>query len=87
MDLFKKPSFRCRRKTRVPGEKPVEASLDWKPNGHTAPGLGIKPGLSGPQRGGSTAALPTTCFPKYTPPFKSIRAVRSERPKLEIAPF
>ncbi len=35
----------------MPGEKPAEASLDWKPNGHTAPGPGIEPGLSGPQRG------------------------------------
>ena len=42
----------------MPGEKPAEASLDWKSNGHTAPGLGIEPGLSGPQRRGSTATLP-----------------------------
>ncbi len=41
----------------MPGEKPVEASLDWKPNGHTAPRLGIEPGLSGPQREGSTTTL------------------------------
>ena len=27
-------SFRCRRKTGVPREKPVEASLDWKPSAH-----------------------------------------------------
>ena len=43
--------------------KPVEASLDWKSNGHTTPGPGIEPGLSGPQRGGSTAVrylLPQT---------------------------
>ncbi len=33
--------------------------MDWKPNGHTTPGLGIKPGLSGPQcRGNTTATLP-----------------------------
>ena len=24
--------------------KPAEASMDWKPNAHTAPGLGIEPG-------------------------------------------
>ncbi len=41
-------------------EKPAEASLDWKPNGHTAPGPGIEPGLCGPQRGGSTATLPAS---------------------------
>ena len=28
-----------------PGEKPVEASMDWKPNPRTAPGPGIKPRL------------------------------------------
>ena len=44
----KRSSFRCRRKTGVPREKPAEASLVWKPNGHT-PGPGIEPGLSGPQ--------------------------------------
>ena len=26
----------------MPGEKSAEASLDWKPNGHTAPGWGIR---------------------------------------------
>ncbi len=41
------PSFRCSRKTGESGEKPAEASMDWKPNGHTAQGPGIKPGLSG----------------------------------------
>ncbi len=61
---LKKSSFRCRRKTGVPGEKPAEASLDWKPNGHTTPGLGIEPGLSGPRRGGSTATLPAS--PDFT---------------------
>ncbi len=40
--------------------KPAEASLDWKPNGHTMPGLGIEPGLSGPQHRGSTAPLPAS---------------------------
>ncbi len=39
-------------------EKPVEASLDWKPNGHTAPGPRIEPGLSGSRCGGSTVTLP-----------------------------
>ncbi len=40
------------RKTEIPGEKPAESSLDLKSNdGHTALGLGIEPGLSGPQRG------------------------------------
>ncbi len=74
--LFKKPSFRCRRKTGVPGEKPAEASLDWKPSGHTAPGPGIEPGLSGPQRGGSNATLPAspclmlvTCVLSLTVPY------------------
>ncbi len=31
--------------------------MDWKPNGHKAQGLGIEPGLSGPQRRGSPATL------------------------------
>ena len=26
----------------------MEASLDWKPNRHTVPGVGIEPQLSGP---------------------------------------
>ena len=42
------------------GENSAEASLDWKPNGHTAPGPGIEPGLSGPQRGGSNTTLPAS---------------------------
>ena len=28
----------------MPGEKPAEASLDWKPIAHTALGPGIEPG-------------------------------------------
>ncbi len=44
----------------VPREKPAEASLGWKSNGHTAPGPGIEPGLSGPQRGGRSATLPAS---------------------------
>ncbi len=44
----------------MPGEKPAKASLDWKTNGHTAPGPGMEPGLSGPQRGGSTVTLPAS---------------------------
>ena len=36
-------------------KKPAEASLDWKPNGHTALGPGIEPGLSGPQHRGKLA--------------------------------
>ena len=40
--------------------KTCGASLDWKPNGHTMPGPGIEPGLSGPQRGGSAATLPAS---------------------------
>ncbi len=47
-------------KTGVPGEKPVEASLDWKPNGHTASGLGITPWLNGPRCQGSTTTLPAS---------------------------
>ena len=43
---------------RSAGRKPAEASLDWKPNGHTALGPGIEPGLSGPQRPVSTVTLP-----------------------------
>ncbi len=31
---LKKFSFRCRSKTRVPGENHAKASLDWKPNGY-----------------------------------------------------
>ena len=46
-DLFKKSSFRCRRENRRTQRKPTEASTDWKPNAHTAPGLGIKPGPIG----------------------------------------
>ncbi len=42
----------------------MEARLDWKPNGHTALGLGIEPGLSGPQRGASTTML-YTCYLYY----------------------
>ena len=38
-DLFKKPSFRCRRENRRARGKPTEASLDWKPNPHKNPGL------------------------------------------------
>ena len=46
-DLFKKSSFRCRRENRRTRRKPAEASMDWKPNAHTAPGLGIEPGPIG----------------------------------------
>ncbi len=49
-----------RRKTREPGEKPAEASMDWKPNACTAPGPGIEPGLSGAQRWGRTATPPAS---------------------------
>ena len=38
----------------------MEATLDWKPNGHAALWLGIESGLSAPQRGGSTATLPVS---------------------------
>ena len=38
----------------------MEASLDWKVCGHTTPGPGIEPGLSGPQCGGSTVTLPAS---------------------------
>ena len=44
-------SFRCRRKTRVPGEKLAEASLDWKPNAHKCRDRGSNPGLIGAMRG------------------------------------
>ncbi len=37
-----------------PGEKPAEATMDWKPNSRTAPGPGIEPGLSGAQCGRRT---------------------------------
>ncbi len=37
-DLFKRPSFTCRRKSGELGEKPAETSMDWKPNAHTALG-------------------------------------------------
>ncbi len=39
-------------KQEYPEEKPAEASLDWKPNGHTAQGPGIEPRLSDTQHGG-----------------------------------
>ena len=56
-DLFKKSSFRCRRETRRTRRKPAEASMDWKPNAYTAPGLGIEPGPIGAKRRGRTATL------------------------------
>ena len=37
-------------------EKPAEANWGWKPNGHTAPGPEINPGLSGPHCRESTAS-------------------------------
>ncbi len=52
----KKSSFRCRRKTEVSRENLLEG------NEHTAPGLGIKPGLSGPQHQGNTATLPASSW-------------------------
>ena len=33
-DISKKPSFKCRRENWRPQGKPMEASLDWKPNAH-----------------------------------------------------
>ena len=41
-DLFTKSSFRCTRENWRTRRKPAEASMDWKPNAHMAPGLGIK---------------------------------------------
>ena len=41
-------------------EKPAETTLDWKPDGHTALGPRIEPGLSGPQHGRRTATLPAS---------------------------
>ncbi len=35
----------------VPGEKPAEASLDWKLNGYTTLWPGVEPGLSGLAQG------------------------------------
>ena len=46
-DLFKKSSLRCRRENRRTRRKPAEASMDWKPNAHMAPGLGIELGPIG----------------------------------------
>ena len=43
-------SFRCRKKTGVPGEKPVEASLDWKPSAHKCQDGGLNQGLIGAKR-------------------------------------
>ncbi len=43
---------------RKPGEKSAEASMDWKPNARTAPGLGIEPGLSGARCHGRTGTPP-----------------------------
>ena len=45
--FFKKSSFRCRRENRSTRRKPAEASMDWKPNAHAAPGLGFEPGSIG----------------------------------------
>ena len=45
----------------MPGEEPTEASVDWKPNAHEAPGPGLEPGTSVVQGEGSTAA--PTRFP------------------------
>ena len=42
--------------------QPAEASLDWKPNGHMAPGPGIKPRLSGPQHGEVLLHYMLPCF-------------------------
>ena len=44
----------------------MEASLDWKPNRHTAPGPGIEPGLGGPQCRGSTATLPASSMRQFS---------------------
>ena len=60
LDLFWS-SFRCRRKTGVPGEKPAEASLDWKPNAHTAAGTRNRSRDALVQSEEITAAL--TCSP------------------------
>ena len=54
----------------MPEEKPAEASLDWKPNGHTAPGPRIERGLSGPQHRGSTITLPAS--PRFLNKFKNL---------------
>ena len=62
--MFLKISFECRRKTGEPGEKPAEASMDWKPNAHKAPGPGLEPGTSVVQGEGTTAAPPAP--PKQT---------------------
>ena len=40
---LRKSSYRCRRENRSTRRKPAEASMDWKPNAHMAPGLGIEP--------------------------------------------
>ena len=50
MDLFKKPNFRCKRKTGEPREKHAEGTKTAKPNVCTEPGPRIKLGLSGAQR-------------------------------------
>ena len=52
-----KVTFECRRKAgTLPGEKPAEASMDWKPNAHKAASLGFEPATSLVQGEGTTTA-------------------------------
>ncbi len=57
----------------------MEASLDWKPNGHTVPGPGIEPELSGPQHGGSTTTLPAS--PVTSIAWRLLSGVAAEEPQ------
>ena len=54
-DLFKKSSFRCRKEKPQYPEK--TASMDWKPNAQTAPGLWIEPGPIGAECQGSSVQI------------------------------
>ena len=59
-NYFKKSSFRCRRENQRTRRKPAEASMDWKPNAHMAPGLAIEPGPTDVYCWGTTATLPAS---------------------------
>ncbi len=79
---FKNHSFRCRKKTREPSEKPaVVASMDWKPNSCTLPESGIKPLLSVAQRWGRTTMPPASPNLAYFLAYAtlSVLSVRNEQ--------
>ena len=61
VDLSKKPNFKCRRENWRTRRKPMEASLDWKPNAHKCQDRESNLGLIGAKRGQICYML--TCFP------------------------